>query len=398
VEELSTAISNSYTSWEEARRKNDFMIFAPALKNLIALKKKEANFINKEKDVYDVFLDEYDTGLKSTEIKEIFDTLKPELITLLSRIDNKNKIDTSITNKFFSKDKQWDFGIDLLKNIGFNLNAGRQDISVHPFTINIGEKDIRITTRIEENNLNEMIWSCLHEGGHALYEQGLQGQTFGLPEAEAASLSIHESQSRFWENHIGRGYSFWKYNYKQLQDLFPENLKSIHLNDFYKIINSVKKDLIRTNADELTYHFHIIIRFEIEQLLFSEDFNMDELPEIWNNLYLRYLGVIPENDVKGILQDVHWAHGSFGYFPTYTLGSLYAAQFYEHASRKIENLEHKIAKNDFSEISLWLKSHIYVKGRLNTSKEICNTATGESLNSNYFINYAKQKYGEIYAL
>ena len=398
VEELSTAISNSYTSWEEARRKNDFMIFAPALKNLIALKKKEANLINKEKDVYDVFLDEYDTGLKSTEIKEIFDTLKPELITLLSRIDNKNKIDTSITNKFFSKDKQWDFGIDLLKNIGFNLNAGRQDISVHPFTINIGEKDIRITTRIEENNLNEMIWSCLHEGGHALYEQGLQGQTFGLPEAEAASLSIHESQSRFWENHIGRGYSFWKYNYKQLQDLFPENLKSIHLNDFYKIINSVKKDLIRTNADELTYHFHIIIRFEIEQLLFSEDFNMDELPEIWNNLYLRYLGVIPENDVKGILQDVHWAHGSFGYFPTYTLGSLYAAQFYEHASRKIENLEHKIAKNDFSEISLWLKSHIYVKGRLNTSKEICNTATGESLNSNYFINYAKQKYGEIYAL
>ena len=398
VEELSTAISNSYSSWEEARRKNDFKIFAPALKNLIALKKKEANFINKEKDAYDVFLDEYDTGLKSTEIKEIFETLKPELITLLSRIDNKNKIDTSITNKFFSKDKQWDFGIDLLKNIGFNLNAGRQDISIHPFTINIGEKDIRITTRIEENNLNEMIWSCLHEGGHALYEQGLQQQTFGLPEAEAASLSIHESQSRLWENHIGRGYSFWKYNYKQLQDLFPENLKSIHLNDFYKIINSVKKDLIRTNADELTYHFHIIIRFEIEQLLFLEDFNVDELPEIWNNLYLKYLGVIPENDVKGILQDVHWAHGSFGYFPTYTLGSLYAAQLYEHASRKIGNLEHKIANNDFSEISLWLKSHIYVKGRLSTSKEICNAATGESLNSNYFINYAKQKYGEIYAL
>jgi len=398
VEELSSAISNSYAAWEEARSKKDFKIFSPFLKNLIALKKKEAEFIDKSKEKYDVFLNEYDAGLKSSELKIIFENLKPQLISLLDQIEKKEKIDISITNKSYPTNKQWDFGIEVLKEIGFNFNSGRQDISTHPFTINIGEKDIRVTTRIVENNLNEMIWSCLHEGGHALYEQGLQSKTYGIPEAESCSLSIHESQSRLWENHIGRGLSFWKLNYKKLQDLFPENLIDIELNDFYKIINSVSKELIRTNADELTYHFHVIIRFEIEQLLFQDDFNVDNLPEIWENLYFKYLGIKPENDENGILQDVHWAHGSFGYFPTYTLGSLYAAQFYEHAKRNIENLEQKIANGNFSELSEWLKSYIYDKGRLYTSEEICISSTGESLNSQYFIDYAKKKYGEIYAL
>ena len=398
VEELSAAISNSYSAWEEARTKKDFKIFSPSLKNLIKLKKKEAELIDKNKEVYDVFLDEYDAGLKSKEIKIIFENLKPQLISLLNQIEKKEKIDISITNKKYPNNKQWDFGIEILKEIGFNFNAGRQDISTHPFTINIGEKDIRVTTRIVEDNLNEMIWSCLHEGGHALYEQGLQNQTFGIPESEASSLSIHESQSRLWENHIGRGLSFWKFKYKKLQELFPENLNAIELNDFYKIINAVSKELIRTNADELTYHFHVIIRFEIEQLLFSDDFKIEDLPEVWNDLYFKYLGIKPENDEKGILQDVHWAHGSFGYFPTYTLGSLYAAQFYEHAKRNIENLEQKISDGDFSELSKWLKTSIYEKGRLWTSEEICKSSTGESLNSQYFVNYAKKKYGEIYAL
>jgi carboxypeptidase Taq len=398
VEELSSAISNSYSAWEEARSKKDFKLFSPFLKNLIKLKKQEAELIDKSKEVYDVFLDEYDAGLKSKEIKIIFENLKPQLISLLNQIEKKEKIDISITNKIYPNNKQWDFGIEILKEIGFNFNAGKQDISTHPFTINIGEKDIRVTTRIVENNLNEMIWSCLHEGGHALYEQGLQSQTFGIPESEASSLSVHESQSRLWENHIGRGLSFWKLKYKKLQNLFPENLNDIELNEFYKIINAVSKELIRTNADELTYHFHIIIRFEIEQLLFSNDFNIDDLPEVWNELYFKYLGIKPENDEKGILQDVHWAHGSFGYFPTYTLGSLYAAQFYEHAKRNIENLEQKISDGDFSELSKWLKVNIYEKGRLQTSEEICKSSTGESLNSQYFIDYAKQKYTEIYAL
>jgi len=398
VEELSSAISNSYAAWEEARLKKDFKIFSPALKNLITLKKKEAELIDKSKETYDVFLNEYDSGLKSSELKIIFENLKPELISLLNQIEKKEKIDISITNKSYPTNKQWDFGIEVLKEIGFNFNSGRQDVSTHPFTINIGEKDIRVTTRIEKNNLNEMIWSCLHEGGHALYEQGLQSQTYGIPEAEACSLSIHESQSRLWENHIGRGLSFWKFNYKKLQNLFPENLNDIELNYFYKIINAVSKELIRTNADELTYHFHIIIRFEIEQLLFSDDFNIEDLPEIWNDLYFKYLGIKPENDEKGILQDVHWAHGSFGYFPTYTLGSLYAAQFYEHAKRNIENLEQKIAGGDFSELSEWLKTNIYEKGRLLTSDEICKSSTGESLNAQYFLDYAKQKYTEIYSL
>jgi carboxypeptidase Taq len=291
---------------------------------------------------------------------------------------------------------QWKMGLDVLEKIGFDFEHGRQDISTHPFTITFSPQDVRITTRIDETNLNEMLWSCLHEGGHALYEQGLSYYELGTPISEAASLGIHESQSRFWENHIGRGKSFWSFYYTKLQAFFPEQLSSISEHQFYCAMNEVKPSLIRTSADELTYHMHIIIRYEIEKALIDGSLHVDDLKEKWQELYRNYLGIDVPNDNEGILQDVHWAHGSFGYFPTYTLGSLYAAQI-NHAMKKEEpQLEYYIAQGDFTFIKKWLKSSIFDKGRLYTSEELCEQMTGEKLNDRYFLEYATDKFNDIY--
>jgi carboxypeptidase Taq len=241
-----------------------------------------------------------------------------------------------------------------------------------------------------------MLWSCLHEGGHALYEQGLSSNELGTPISEAASLGIHESQSRFWENHIGRGKSFWSFYYPQLQSFFPEQLGLISEHQFYCAMNEVKPSLIRTSADELTYHMHIIIRYEIEKALIDGSLQVDDLKDKWQELYRNYLGIEVPNDNEGILQDVHWAHGSFGYFPTYTLGSLYAAQM-NHAMRMRDpEMESKISKGDFTFIKESLKNSVFDKGRCYTSEELCEQMTGEKLNDRYFLEYASDKFNDIY--
>ena len=241
-----------------------------------------------------------------------------------------------------------------------------------------------------------MLWSCLHEGGHALYEQGLSFNEHGTPISEAASLGIHESQSRFWENHIGRGKSFWRFYYPQLKSFFPEQLDLISERHFYFTMNEVKPSLIRTSADELTYHMHIIIRYEIEKALIDGSLDVDDLKERWQELYRNYLGIEVPDDNHGLLQDVHWAHGSFGYFPTYTLGSLYAAQM-NHAMKMQEpEMESNIAKGDFTFIKEWLKKSVFDKGRLYTSEELCEQMTGEKLNDRYFLEYALDKFNDIY--
>jgi carboxypeptidase Taq len=395
IEESTLLISKSFEAWESARKQNDFDLFKPYLKQIIELKRREADLITFENHPYDALLDEFEPGMKVETLDILFGKLRIGIQAILNTIPQK-KIESSFMFKNYPNSIQWKMGLDVLEKIGFDFEHGRQDISTHPFTITFSPQDVRITTRIDETNLNEMLWSCLHEGGHALYEQGLSYYELGTPISEAASLGIHESQSRFWENHIGRGKSFWSFYYTKLQAFFPEQLSSISEHQFYCAMNEVKPSLIRTSADELTYHMHIIIRYEIEKALIDGSLHVDDLKEKWQELYRNYLGIDVPNDNEGILQDVHWAHGSFGYFPTYTLGSLYAAQI-NHAMKKEEpQLEYYIAQGDFTFIKKWLKSSIFDKGRLYTSEELCEQMTGEKLNDRYFLEYATDKFNDIY--
>jgi carboxypeptidase Taq len=282
--------------------------------------------------------------------------------------------------------------------MGYDMQAGRQDLSEHPFTTSFNPLDVRVTTRVDENDFGNMTWSCIHEGGHALYEQGLPTDQYGLPCGEATSLGIHESQSRLWENNVGRSLNFWQFRYPELQNTFPGNLRTVSLHDFYKAINKVQPSLIRTEADELTYHFHIMIRYEIEKGLMDGSIDVKELKDIWNKYYQEYLHVKVPDDVHGILQDIHWSHGSFGYFPTYSLGSFYAAQFFAAAQKQVPGLDESIAAGDYQPLLNWLRTNIHPYGRFYTSNELCERVTGKPLEFSAFMEYANKKYSGIYGL
>ena len=328
----------------------------------------------------------------------IFSDVKTQLVPFINKISSNNNIDDSFFYQHFDHKKQWDFGIDLLKQMGYDFNSGRQDISAHPFSSHFSPEDARVTTRIDENNLSEMIWSCIHEGGHALYEQGILPENYGTPLGNSISLGIHESQSRLWENHVGRSLPYWKNNFSLLKSYFPKELNDINYELFYNACNNVKSSLIRTNADELTYHLHVLIRYEIEKGLIEDSVQVSDLPSIWNDLYKKYLNIDVPNDSVGVLQDIHWSHGSFGYFPTYTLGSFYAAQFYFQASKEINDLNIKIEKGNMKDLLNWLRVNVHEHGERYDAKVLCQKITGEELNFRFFMDYAKEKYSNIYKL
>lgn len=298
----------------------------------------------------------------------------------------------------FDEQKQWDLGIELLEQMGCDFNAGRQDKSSHPFTIHFNAKDVRVTTRISKTDFSEMIWSTIHEGGHALYEQGLSIEEYGLPCGEAVSLGIHESQSRLWENNVGRSLMYWKANWNKVISRFPNEMKNVSPEMFYKAMNLVQPSLIRTNADELTYHFHIMIRFEMEKAMMEGNCNVNELPEKWNSLYKQFLNIDVPSDADGILQDIHWSHGSLGYFPTYSIGSFYAAQFYAHAIKQNALIEPEIGKGNMKPMLEWLRNNIHQYGKQFSASGLCEKVTGNKLDFTYFMEYTKKKYGAIYKL
>lgn len=398
VRESTEAIQKSFHAWLQARKANDFKIFESPLQTLIEIKRREADYLGYDVHPYNALMNVYDRGLTVKVVDDVFENLKPQLSAILKAVVNKPQVSDDFLKQFFPKDKQWVVGVEFLKKINYNFNAGRQDISEHPFTINFGSTDVRVTTRVDENDFANMFWSCLHEGGHALYEQGLPDAAYGLPLGSYCSLSIHESQSRFWENNVGRGKSFWQKNYPLLQNFFPQQLNGLSPDNFYAGINKVQPSLIRTEADELTYHFHVMIRYEIEKKLIAGDLQAKDIPEVWNKYYENYLGIKVPDDMQGCLQDVHWSHGSFGYFATYSLGSLYAAQFYAAIQKEIPAINEYVAAGNLQPLHTWLQQHIYPFGRTFLSNELCEKATGEKLKSDYFINYAKNKYSEIYKL
>ena len=392
VMQKSMVISQAYHAWSEAKKKNDFNIFAPRLDALIKLVKEEATILGYDEHPYNAMLELYEPGIKVAKLDTLFDDVTSRLVPFIQNIDTSWKKKPSFLSAKFDKDLQWKFGIEVLKGMGYDFKKGRQDISSHPFTISFGTDDVRVTTRIDERDFSNMTWSCIHEGGHALYEQGLDAREYGLPSGSAASLGIHESQSRLWENNLGRSRAFWQHFYPMLKKYFPAQFKGVKPEDFYKGINFISKNAIRTEADELHYHLHVAIRYELEKEIFSSPIKARDLKQLWNEKYKAYLGVDIKNDSQGILQDVHWSHGSFGYFPTYSLGSFYAAQFHHAMTAEHKDLEDQLAKGDFSSVHQWLKKHIYRHGKTYNAEELCKKATGSTLDFQYFMNYISEKY------
>jgi carboxypeptidase Taq len=396
VRTMAEAVNKSFHSWMEARKANNFSLFAGDLAKLVELKKQEADMLGYAHHPYDALLDDHDKGATVQLLDGVFHSIKQPLKDLLDKIMAQPPADDSFLQQHFDKDKQWQFGLQVVKELGYDMEAGRQDISEHPFTTNFNSQDVRITTRIDENDLSNMVWSFIHEAGHALYEQGLPADAYGLPLGEPASFTIHESQSRLWENHVGRSRAFCERWLPVLQQYFPKQLGHISVDQFYKGINKVQPSLIRTEADELTYHFHIMIRYELEKLLIEGAMSVHDIPSYWNSQYQQLMGVQVPGDKQGCLQDVHWSHGSFGYFPTYSLGSFYAAQFYTFANKAIPDLNAQIQQGNTQQLLQWLHKQVHEKGRRFTSEELCNHICGENLNINYFITYLLGKYKDIY--
>ena len=396
IELMSMTISESFQAWQIAKNNNDFDSFAPFLEKIVALKRRECSILGYKAHPYDALLNEFEPGATTKDISDLFEEVKKNLVDFVKDIAHSPQNDDSFMFYQYDSNKQWDFSLHLLRQMGYDFTAGRQDISSHPFTTNFNAFDVRVTTRVNINDISEIISTTIHEGGHALYEQGLKPENYGLPSSEFISLGIHESQSRLWENNVGRSLAYWKTNFPLLKEAFPENLRNVDVEKFYKAINIVKPSLIRTNADELTYHFHILIRFELEKALIEGSIEVKDLPELWNQKYKTYLGVNVPNNSHGILQDVHWSHGSFGYFPTYSIGSFYAAQFFAKAQQDIKNLDKQMEEGNMIPLLDWLRENIHIHGKLFTAEELCVKITGEKLNFNYFMEYVRKKYSGLY--
>ena len=397
--EIEKTASLGHQAWEKAREKKDFKIFKPYLEKMVDLKRQYAEKISMGNTLYDSLLDIYEPGATSDWISKIFNAIKPKLINILEKINNSSsKPDQSILKKNYSPAKQWEFSIEILKKLNFNFNIGRQDKSVHPFTTSLSSTDTRITTRIWESFLPACLFGTIHECGHALYETGFKKEIHDTFLADGSSLGFHESMSRLWENIVGRSREFWNYWYPLLQKFYPENLNDYPEEKFYRTINMVQPSFIRVEADEVTYGLHIILRFELEKEIINNGISISDLPELWNTKMEDLLGITPPDDAKGVLQDVHWSGGLFGYFPTYTLGNLYASQIYAKVLKSNPTLPEDFKKGNFTNLLNFLQSEIHQYGKIYLPLELLKRITGEELNINYFSNYLEKKFYPIYKI
>jgi carboxypeptidase Taq len=396
VERMSLATSKVFNAWQNARKNKDFKLFKEALTEVINLKREEVQLVGYEGHPYNALADEFEPGITVERLDQLFSGVRTSLSVLLDKVKATQRPSNPFAGKHYPHDLQWTMGMDTLKKIGYDFNAGRQDLAPHPFCITFSQGDVRVTTRVNEEDVFDMLSSCIHEGGHAMYEQGLLAENYGLPAGQAISLGIHESQSRLWENNVGRSTAFWKFQFPSLKKIFPQQTSGLSERDAFIANNLVEPSLIRVQADELTYHFHIMIRYELEKALISDDLHIADLPVAWNEMYDKYLGVKVPDDAQGVLQDIHWSHGSIGYFPTYTLGSFYATQFYAAAKNKINDLDGLIAQGNFKPLKLWLNEKIHQYGKLYSADETCRKVSGETLNYRYFHDYLSAKLGDVY--
>ncbi len=399
VVRLSRETSLAQQVWAEAKEQNNFRQFLPNLRTVLALKREEAEYLGYQTSPYDALLDVYEPGSTIAALRPLFAQMKARLVPLLKRVtQSPHQIDDHILRHAYDQARQLEFGRLVLIAMGYDFERGRLDLSAHPFTTSFHPTDVRVTTRVHEHELQSCLFSCIHEGGHGLYDQGLDQRYFGTPLGESVSLGIHESQSRMWENCVGRSRAFWQFFYPILQQTFHHQLRGIDLDHFYAAINCVKPSLIRVEADELTYNLHIMLRFEIEQDLIEGRLQPEELPGVWNQKMQEYLGITPAHDGEGVLQDVHWSFGAFGYFPTYTLGNLYSVQFFEQAKLEIPHLDDEIAAGQLTVLRRWLEQKIHRWGRMFTPDHLAQRVTGKSIDPEPFLTYLEKKYGELYKL
>ncbi len=398
VAEFAGTTARAQHEWEKALKHSDFSIFRPHLEKIFELRKAYSDCFAPYDHVYDPLLDEFEPGLKTADVIDIFNRVRPVQTELIHKISEKQQVNNSFLSQEFDGQKQWDFGVDVLNHMGYDWKRGRQDKATHPFTTTFGLGDIRITTHIYKNNLTSALFSSIHEGGHALYEQGVARNLARSPLGTGASLAIHESQSRLWENLVGRSHDFWVWAYPRLQNTFPTQLNGIDLDTFYRGVNRVEPSLIRVEADEATYNLHIMLRLELEIAVLEGRVEVKDLPELWREKMGEYLGIIPENDAKGVLQDVHWACGIIGYFPTYALGNMISAQVWECVNRDIPALGEQLRNGNFSELREWLRNKLHRFGSKFEPQELVKRITGDTINPDPYLKYLKQKFGNIYGI
>ncbi len=398
VEENARVASTAQSVWEEAKTRSDFALFRPHLEKIVALKREYSSFFAPYDHIYDPFLDDYEPGMKTHEVKAVLDAVRPEQVVLIKAISHKPQVSDSFLHQAYDEQAQWDFGVDVVTRLGFDWNRGRQDKSIHPFTQALGYGDVRFTTRFDRDYPLSSLFSTMHECGHALYDQGVSKNLQRTPLAVDISMILHESQSRMWENLVGRSLPFWKFFYPHLQAKFPAQLGNVDLITFYRGINRVEPSLIRVEADEATYNLHIMLRMELEIALLTGDLEVKDLPTAWNGKIREYLGITPPDDAHGVLQDVHWSSGNFGYFPTYALGNLVSVQLWEAMQKELPRLTDEAAQGKFNDMLEWLREKIHKHGGKFEPQEMVEKVTGSGMDPQPYLRYLKRKFGEIYQI
>lgn len=399
VEEMTRAASLAFQAWQRARAEANFKAFQPYLEKNVALRIELANCLGYTERIYDALLDQYEPQMTTAQVEAIFAPLRQEIVALVRAIArNADAVDAAVLQREYDTSKQWEFGVEVIKRIGFDFERGRQDKAPHPFTTSFALDDVRITTRLNKNFLPAALFGTIHETGHALYELGYRAELARTPLASAASLGAHESQSRLWENIVGRSRGFWQFWFPRLREMFPAQLADQTAESFYRAVNKVAPSFIRVEADEVTYGLHIMLRFEMENALVERKLAVADVPDAWNAKMQEYLGIVPPNDALGCLQDVHWSYGDLGYFATYLLGSMFAAQLYERAVRDVPTIPEHIARGEYADLLAWLREKVHTHGRKFTLDELARRVTGEPLQARAYVTYLKTKFGEIYGV
>ena len=398
IAEQAIVTSKAFEAWIEARGKSDFSIFQPHLEKVVELVHQYISFFPAGNHPYDTLLDDYEPGMKTADVQTIFDGLRPKQVKLIKAIASKKQVKDDFLFKKYNEKKLMDFGEQIITKFGYDWARGRQDKAPHPFETTFSVNDVRITTRYEADNPLAMLFSTMHEAGHAMYEQGVNPEYDRTPLSGGTSLAVHESQSRMWENLVGRSLPFWEHYYPLLKKSFASQLDGVSLKSFYKAINKVEPSLIRVNADEATYNLHIMLRLELEIGMVEGTIAVKDLPEIWNAKMQEYLGVTPPDDARGVLQDIHWSGGAIGYFSTYALGNLVSAQLWEKIKKDIRNLDDQIRKGDFSELLGWLRKNIHQHGQKYEPQQLVEKVTGSKISPEPYVRYLTKKYSEVYGL